>query len=349
MTAPATQQVEVPHGTVPPLTEVKGTASLAKADNPFESERKGIAQMPSENEFAALMQMADMLSKSGFMPAKLNTAGKVLAVILTGRELGLPPMLSTRSIKIMEDTGLPIVAADVLLGAFKRAGGKSNFTYLDDKRGILWLRHPNGDEYTETFTIEDAKRAGLTEKKGGPGGNNWIKWPKQMIRSRCITGGLKSLGWEPAAGVYDADEAEEIAASTGRPTTIVATVSENGGVQPSDTDAASPTLPAVRIRGVLLDQKKPDSTNYEIGLGGLVANMDWGAEQASNDSDLPKWERFINAIKTEIARRYVEEMSSVADDESAAGAVDTHYQQKLGVERYNAIIARIDEEGHFTP
>lgn len=306
MTTPATQQTEMPHGTMPPLAEVRMTTT--RDGHPLEIERKGLAQMPGENEFAALMQMAEMLAKSGFMPSKLNTAGKVLAVILTGRELGLPPMLSTRSIKIMEDTGLPIVAADVLLGAFKRAGGKSNFKHLDDKRGELWLKHPNGDEYTEIFTIEDAKRAGLTEKRGGAGGNNWVKYPKAMIRSRCITAGLKSLGWEPAAGVYDADEAEEIAASAGKAPTITATVSENGAVEATDTQPEPPKEKTFAIRGVPLDARNEDGS-YKLSVKAIQASIKWAGEEISKTNvgmEIERFEQFIAGCEREIKRRDAE-------------------------------------------
>lgn len=344
--AGSVKQEDVERPAAAPFTPPITPMVRSEREHPFEREISAPSLMPTERDFAQMMKIADMLAQSGFMPAKLNTAGKVLAVIMTGRELGLPPMLSTRSIKIMEDTGLPIVAADVLLGAFKRQGGKSRFLTLDDKRGELWLKHPNGDEYTEIFTIEDAKRAGLTEKRGG----NWLKWPKQMIRSRCITGGLKSLGWEPAAGVYDADEAEEIAESSGLAPTIVGTMSSTGELQPTD---AEPKRPAVRIGGKLLDEKKPDSDDYAIGFSGLVANLDWGGEKlgeaTGNTADEAKWERFILAVKTEIARRYVEEITAAGEDDSVAAAIDAHYKEKLGAERYAAIIEKIDQEGVFTP
>jgi hypothetical protein len=71
---------------------------------------------------------------------------------------------------------------------------------LDETKAVLHLVHPNGDKHTETFTIEDAKRAGLSSN------SNYSKFPKAMLRSRAITAGLKSIGWEGAVGAYDPDE-----------------------------------------------------------------------------------------------------------------------------------------------
>jgi len=78
------------------------------------------------------------------------------------------------------------------------------FTTLDDTKAVLVLTHVNGDQHTETWTIEDSKRAGLS-------GGNHDKFRKAMLRSRVITAGLKSVGWDGAVGTYDPDELAGIA------------------------------------------------------------------------------------------------------------------------------------------
>ena len=91
-------------------------------------------------------------------------------------------------------------AAASQLARFKANGGRAEFVELSEQRAELKLMHPNGDNHTETFTIEDAKLAGLAVQP------NFKKYPKAMLRSRVITAGLKSIGWEGAVGVYDPDE-----------------------------------------------------------------------------------------------------------------------------------------------
>ena len=159
-------------------------------------------------DFAGLLRLCEALVQTRFLPRAVDTAGKAAALILTGREMGLGPMASIRSLAIVD--GKPVLAADLQLGIFKRAGGQAVWQRLDDQGAALWLRHPNGDEHTETFTAEDAQRAGLLGK------DNWKKFPKAMYRSRAITAGLKSLGFEPLAGTYDVEELEPLTAA-GRP------------------------------------------------------------------------------------------------------------------------------------
>src|SRR5437867_2387733 len=105
----------------------------------------------SEPSFADQMQLAATLLKTGFLPKGLDTPGKVLAVILTGREMGLGPMTATRSIGVIN--GRPVLAADLQLALFKRAGGQAKWVLNTDVEAKLWLKHSNGDEHTQSFTM----------------------------------------------------------------------------------------------------------------------------------------------------------------------------------------------------
>lgn len=290
---------------------------LVKSEREPRQEREREAEptqgiLPTETEFAALMKMAEMLAQSGFLPSKLNTPGKVLAVILTGREMGFAPMLACRAIRIQEKTGYPIMLADALLGNFKSRGGRAKFNELTEQRGVLWLRHPNGDEHTETYTVEMARKAGLFERKGERNEpSNWERNPKPMIRSRCITAGLKSVGWEPASAAYDADEAEEIAAAQGFPSTITATVSESGNVEASDAKTED-DAPRYRLRGMFLDARTADGA-YCLSVTSLQRNYDWALDMATKASDekqkkdVDRFNGLAQAILRELRRRDDEE------------------------------------------
>lgn len=153
-------------------------------------ERRG----PVGDSYESLMALAKDLCATGFLPEAVKTPAQAVAIILTGRELGLGPMQSLRSICIIK--GKPELAADLQLSIFHRDGGRSKWLALTEQKAVLWLKHPNGDEHTETFTMDDARRAGLAV------GQNWQKYPKAMLRSRAITAGLKSAGFEPLSGAY---------------------------------------------------------------------------------------------------------------------------------------------------
>jgi hypothetical protein len=157
-----------------------------------------LAPSRAEVDYTALLDLSKELVPTGFLPDHIKTPGQAVAIILTGRELGMAPMRALRSLTLVK--GKVSENADSQLARFKTDGGRATFSNLDEKGAILCLRHPNGDEHVESFTIEDAKRAGLLANQ------NWQKYPKAMLRSRVITAGLKSIGWEGGAGAYDPDE-----------------------------------------------------------------------------------------------------------------------------------------------
>ena len=152
-------------------------------------------------EFAGLVSMGDQLRRTGFLPAHIKDGVSFAAIVLMGRELGMGTMAACRKLQVIK--GTVTERADSQLARFKSAGGRAEFKELSETRAVLILRHPNGDQHTETFTIEDAKRAGLASN------DNYNKHPKAMLRSRAITAGLKSIGWEGAVGIYDPDEVSE--------------------------------------------------------------------------------------------------------------------------------------------
>lgn len=155
---------------------------------------------PPTFDFPAMMEMAKTLVSTGFLPVAIKTPAQAVAIILTGRELGIAPMHALRSIHIIQ--GKPTLAAELQLGLFHRAGGKSKLVKSTDAECTMWFRHPNGAEHTETFTLAEAERAGLTTKQG----SNWKAYPKSMLRARCIAMGLRVVAPEIVAGIYAPEE-----------------------------------------------------------------------------------------------------------------------------------------------
>jgi hypothetical protein len=152
----------------------------------------------NEVDYGGLLALARELVPTGFLPDHIKTPGQAVAIILTGRELGMLPMRALRSLTMVK--GKVVENADSQLARFKADGGRSKWITLDETKAVLWLKMRNGDETTSTFTLEDARRAELLNN------SSWKKYPKAMLRSRAITQGLKDLGWEGGVGAYDPEE-----------------------------------------------------------------------------------------------------------------------------------------------
>lgn len=164
-------------------------------------ERAALAPMT----FEQVVGMGDQLVKTGFLPEHIKTGAQAAAIILTGQELGMAPMRAIRSLQMVK--GKVVESADSQLARFKADGGHAVFRRLDEEGAVLFLKHPNGDEHEEAFTADDARAAGLLGKE------MYGKFRKAMFRSRAITAGLKSIGWEGGVGNYDPSEALHFAPS----------------------------------------------------------------------------------------------------------------------------------------
>jgi len=178
--------------------------AMQDAEPGFHIATKGTRTMSTEISTQRAVSMNELASngehavKTGMLPDHIKTGWQFAVIAATGHELGMQPMRAIRSLAMVK--GKVVESADSQLARFKAAGGRSQFEVLDESRAVLHLVHPNGDKHTENFTIEDAKRAGLASN------SNYSKFPKAMLRSRAITAGLKSIGWEGAVGAYDPDE-----------------------------------------------------------------------------------------------------------------------------------------------
>lgn len=171
---------------------------VAAAPAPAASSRVEMMIPGTALNFGDTARLAKTLYVSQLLGSKIKSAEQAFAIIVAGAEMGLPPMLALRSLSLVE--GKIVLAADAQLALFKRAGGRAQFVELTTERAVLWLRHPNGDEHTEEWTRAMANAAGVLGK------DNWKKYPLAMMRSRAITAGLKSIGFEVTAGAYDPDE-----------------------------------------------------------------------------------------------------------------------------------------------
>lgn len=251
----------------------------------IETNGTALARIPARNETALaraeivepmpwpeMVKMGDALVKTRMMPEHVKDGASAALIMLTGRELGMQPMRALRSLQVVK--GKVIESADSQLSRFKADGGRAEFKQLDDTKAVLWLKHPNGDEHTETWTIADRKAAGL--------GQMHDKFPKAMNRSRVITSGLKSLGWEGGVGAYDPEEARAFTSST----TVVA---DDGpapvaaAAKPYRADAArkarlSTLLDAIQVtedrQGYLLEAAGGSFPESDDDLDALISELE---------------------------------------------------------------------------
>ena len=149
--------------------------------------------------YSEMEQMATAIAASGLFGMKDKNS--VLALMAVAQAEGLHPATAARDFHIIQ--GRPALKADAMLARFQNAGGKVDWKdYTDDKvTGVF--SHPNGGSLAVTWTIEQAQRIGLVKP-----GSGWQKFPRAMLRSRCISEGIRSVFPGSVTGFYSPDEVE---------------------------------------------------------------------------------------------------------------------------------------------
>jgi hypothetical protein len=144
--------------------------------------------------------MAMALCKSGLFG--LKDQSQALALMALCEAEGLHPAHAVRDYHIVQ--GRPAMKADAMLARFQNAGGSVNWTHYSDDRVTGVFSHAQGGSITVTWTIEQAKKIGLTGK------DNWRNYPRNMLRARCISEGVRAIYPGIAVGVYTPEEIRDM-------------------------------------------------------------------------------------------------------------------------------------------
>ena len=144
---------------------------------------KEIERYRETDDWAPMMpkiaNLAKYVSGTEFVPRGLrDRPAAVAAAILTGREIGLPPMTAMAHIDVIE--GMPTMDPEMMRALVLREGHSLRFVEMTKTRCVIEARR-KGDSVTTrvTFTIDEAKEMGLAGKK------NWREQPQNMLVARC--------------------------------------------------------------------------------------------------------------------------------------------------------------------
>jgi RecT family len=147
--------------------------------------------------FNDMQSMAEAIAKSGLFG--MRDTNSVLALMAVAQAEGLHPATAARDFHIIQ--GRPALKADAMLARFQNAGGKVEWTEYTDERVTGNFTHPNGGSLAVTWTIEQATKIGLVKP-----GSGWQKFPRAMLRSRCISEGIRSVFPGSVTGFYSPEE-----------------------------------------------------------------------------------------------------------------------------------------------
>jgi hypothetical protein len=137
-----------------------------------------------------------------------TTPEALLLKVMAGRELGLSVLQSVRSIYTFESQGRLVTGIDAatIVAKVQRHPQVDHFLCVEstEKQATYELAVKGREPSRLTYTIDDARAAGLTEK------DVWKKHPKNMLRARAATNLVRRDFPEAIMGWHTVDEVEEI-------------------------------------------------------------------------------------------------------------------------------------------
>ena len=150
-----------------------------------------------------IRQLGETLIESGLLPGAIKKPEAAVAIILKGRELGLPVMQAFDSIDSIQ--GKPTLKPQAML-ALIYASPQCAGVDIDSRATqctVTMRRRNSGREsaHTETFTMEDASRLGLANK------DNWRKQPKTMLKWRAVSACARVVFPDVIQGMFTPEEA----------------------------------------------------------------------------------------------------------------------------------------------
>jgi len=152
--------------------------------------------------FGEMQSMAESVAKSRLFPG-IQTPEQAFTLMMLCQAEGIHPMQAVREYHIFQ--GRPSMRADAMQAKFQAKGGRIQWIQTDAEACEARFSHPTHcpEGVTVRFAIEDARKAGLTNK------DIWKNYAPNMLRARVVTNGVRMVMPGILVGIYTPEEIEE--------------------------------------------------------------------------------------------------------------------------------------------
>jgi len=249
-----------------------------------------------------MQTLAVAIAKSGLFG--IRTPEQALVLMAIAQAEGRHPVEAARDYDIINNR--PAKKAEAMLRDFIQAGGKVQWHALTDELADATFTHPQTGEVRIDW---DMKRAQVAFGKK----DMYAKFPRQMLRSRVVSEGVRTLWPLATSGMYEPGEAADIPASPHNGPTIEGTREAHSDARQALNDsiplkaAAAATPRAARI---------VDPTPYETGAPTRKSWSQWAESLELADRDT----RDTAEIGRIIAKAEVAEIVRLAQEGEASPA-----------------------------
>jgi len=179
------------------------------------------------NSMADLWRWCETAAAANIVPTAFRgKPNDIMLAVGLGEGMGLTPAESLYRIHVIE--GKPTASAELIASNVRRSGHVMRVTG-DAQSCTAEIIRKDDPKFThrKTFSMEDAKRAGLLNK------SNWSRYPAAMLEARAVSAVARSACPEALYGVIYTPEEMGSEAGPG----------DVAGDEPAGVDAPAPTEP----------------------------------------------------------------------------------------------------------
>lgn len=158
--------------------------------------------LPTKDDFEILSKIATTAHESKYFEKQGNLQG-IFCLALYAHEIGRPPMAALFG-GLHNINGKIVMSSEMIHAMIREAGhGMDILECSFSKCCIKGTRKETGESYTCSYSLEEAKRAGLVRP-----GSVWEKFPDSMMFARCVSTLRRRLFPDIASRAYVEGEIE---------------------------------------------------------------------------------------------------------------------------------------------
>jgi hypothetical protein len=193
---------------------------------------------------------------------------QAFTLMLLAHAKGLHPIQAVERYHVFQ--GKPAMKADAMLAEFQAHGGVVEWLQHDAAKCEARFHAPNvKTPTTVAWTMAEAKTAGLAGK------DIWQKYPRQMLRARVISEGIRMTMPGILSGIYTPEEVADMVP-------IQATASVARDIEEADPDPANGTPGTATTKEIRRFETKLNDYCKKI-------NAAWIDKRTTPDGEVPGW------------------------------------------------------------
>lgn len=197
----------------------------------------GMTALQIVEHSAALDKLGETFAASGFFGAV--TKSTATAALINCFIEGLSPVEYKAKYHTMND-GTTSIKSDYVQRNFRRLGGRWHFNeWTADVCDVTFVYE--GEETRGRVTLDEFKLNGVAIGKSGQLKDNWRKFPREMLKARCLATYIRAICPEALEGQYTQEEAQDFDRAPAAPRVVAPVAVSPSPVAPPPTPAPAPT------------------------------------------------------------------------------------------------------------